>query len=66
MPYTTYRRHMIQVKQVFEENTNSWEEKIGMTVSLLARSNDIINERKMNMRIGEIEYKRYLQERKVS
>ena len=66
MPYTTYRRHMIQVKQVFEENTNSWEEKIGMTVSLLARSNNIINERKMNMRIGEIEYKRYLQERKVS
>ena len=56
MAKTTYFRKMAELKDVFENQTNSWQEKVDVGINLLARSHLIINTDKMGVTINEENY----------
>ena len=56
MSKATYFRKLAEVKDVFENQTNSWQEKIDVGINLLARSDLILNTDRMGVTINEENY----------
>ena len=62
MSKATYYRHLKANEEALDKHADSWQEKADVTVNLLARSRDIINHDKMQIKISEKAYRTHMKE----
>ena len=66
MSKTNYYRHLKFNEEALDKHTEGWQEKADVAVNLLARSRDIINNEKMQIKISEKAYRTHINETRFS
>ena len=66
MSKTSYYKHLKMCEESFQKHTDSWQERIDVTVNLIARSSEIVKPEKIQIRMLESDYRKHMKETRFS